>query len=81
MVLVTGGTGFVGAHLLLELLKNNQKVKAIKRNNSNLNLVKRIFSYYKEDVETLLSQIEWVDGDVLDVLSLQEAMENPLRPV
>ena len=76
MVLVTGGTGFVGAHLLLELLKNNQKVKAIKRNNSNLNLVKRIFSYYKEDVETLLSQIEWVDGDVLDVLSLQEAMEN-----
>lgn len=76
MVLVTGGTGFVGAHLLLELLKNNQKVKAIKRNNSNLNHVKRIFSYYKEDVETLLSQIEWVDGDVLDVLSLQEAMEN-----
>ena len=76
MILVTGGTGFVGAHLLLELLKNNQKVKAIKRNNSNLNLVKRIFSYYKEDVETLLSQIEWVDGDVLDVLSLQEAMEN-----
>ena len=76
MVLVTGGTGFVGAHLLLESLKNNQKVKAIKRNNSNLNLVKRIFSYYKEDVETLLSQIEWVDGDVLDVLSLQEAMEN-----
>ena len=76
MVLVTGGTGFVGAHLLLELLKNNQKVKAIKRNNSNLNLVKRIFSYYKEDVETLLSQIEWVDGDVLDVLSLQESMEN-----
>jgi uncharacterized protein YbjT (DUF2867 family) len=32
MILVTGGTGFVGAHLLFKLLKKKQTVRAIYRN-------------------------------------------------
>ncbi|MGB5319870.1 NAD-dependent epimerase/dehydratase family protein, partial [Eudoraea sp.] len=34
MILVTGGTGLIGSHLLLELLRKNLEVKAIYRNQS-----------------------------------------------
>ncbi|MEQ9580771.1 MAG: NAD-dependent epimerase/dehydratase family protein, partial [Arenibacter sp.] len=36
MILVTGGTGLVGAHLLLHLLQSGATVIAIHRENSNL---------------------------------------------
>ncbi len=74
MILVTGGTGFVGAHVLFELLKNGNKVRALKRKNSNLQLVEKIFSYYTPAALQLLSQIEWVTGDVNDINSLNKAM-------
>lgn len=75
MVLVTGATGFLGAHLLLELLRNKQNVRAIKRENSDLNFVKKIFSYYHQDVDSLFSKIEWIDADVMDIFSLEDAMQ------
>lgn len=75
MVLVTGATGFLGAHLLIELLNNNQNIRAIKRENSDLNFVKKIFSYYHQDVDYLYKKIEWVDADVMDIFSLEDAMQ------
>ncbi len=75
MILVTGGTGFVGAHVLFELLKNGEKVKALKRENSSLQLTKKIFSYYTDDYKQLFSQIDWVTGDINDIISLDEAMQ------
>jgi len=75
MVLVSGGTGFVGAHLLLQLLKKNQKVRAIKRKNSDLSLTEKIFSCYNRDDEILYSQIEWVEADISDIFSLDDVMQ------
>ncbi len=47
MILVTGGTGLVGAHLLYQLsLEDNTPIIAIHRNTSDLSAVKRVFSYY-----------------------------------
>lgn len=74
MILVTGGTGLVGAHLLYELTSSGQKVKALRRTQSNTNWVKKIFSYYSPEPEQLFTQIEWVEGDMLDYLSLEEAL-------
>ena len=45
-ILVTGGTGLVGAHLLYGLVKNGHHPIAIKRESSNIDAVKKVFSYY-----------------------------------
>ncbi|MDA3905094.1 MAG: NAD-dependent epimerase/dehydratase family protein [Bacteroidales bacterium] len=75
MIVVTGGTGFVGAHLLFDLCQNHSHIRAIKRQNSDLEQVKKTFSYYSEDFELLFQKIEWVDADVSDYDSLEKAFK------
>jgi len=74
MILVTGGTGLIGAHLLHDLSKKGLPVRALRRKKSNVDEVKKIFSYYSENAEILFSKIEWAEGDLLDVTSIEEAM-------
>ena len=75
MILVTGGTGLVGAHLLYDLTSSGKKVRAIKRTSSDISVVKKVFSYYSADSENLLKNIEWVNAELSDVYSLLDAME------
>ncbi len=74
MIFVSGGTGFVGAHLLYDLAKKDHKVRAIKREGSSLELCKKIFSIYSEEPEKEFAKIEWFDGDMLDYFSIEKAM-------
>jgi nucleoside-diphosphate-sugar epimerase len=75
MILVTGGTGLVGAHLLLHLLENDQEaIRAIYRNHKQIEKTKALFNLYKK--ENLFSKIEWLQGDILDVPSLEIAFQN-----
>jgi dihydroflavonol-4-reductase len=76
MILVTGATGFIGSHVLLELLRKDYSVKALIRNNSKKEFVRKIFSYYADNVDELLSKIQWQTGDLLDFHSLEEAMQD-----
>lgn len=76
MVLVTGGTGLVGSHLLLELALTKTKVRAIYRSKSKLEEVKKIFSYYVRNPSDLFNHIEWVQGDILDIPKLETAFQN-----
>ena len=73
MIFVTGGTGFVGAHLLRHLVSRQEKVLALKRPQSNTEYTKRVFQTYPDDPSGLFRQVEWVDGDVLDYEGLLEA--------
>lgn len=75
MIFVTGGTGLVGTHILLELVRTGKKVRALKRKTSDMERVKRVFSYYTEDAEALFRKIEWVDGDIMDLFSLEAALD------
>lgn len=75
MVLVTGGTGLVGAHLLLHLIRQNIPVKAIHRKESNLKRVEKIFNYYDEKGTEFFQKIEWVVADLNDIASLENAFD------
>ena len=74
MIFVTGGTGLVGAHLLFELVKKGKNVKALKRETSNTEQVKKTFSYYTQNAEELFNLIDWVNGDLLDYFSLENLL-------
>ena len=73
MILVTGGTGLVGSHLLYNLCKKESSIRATKREKSNLDLVKKVFGYYTDDPLSLYKKIEWVEADLLDLVELEEA--------
>lgn len=64
-ILVTGGTGFLGAYILQELVQKGYEVRAIRRSQQT--------PFYISG--SVLSKIEWVSGDILDVVSLTENMQ------
>jgi nucleoside-diphosphate-sugar epimerase len=75
MVFVTGGTGLLGSHLLVELAKRGHSIRALKRVSSDLTNVKNVFDYYlKQNSQDLFNKIEWVNGDINNVSSLKDAM-------
>ena len=74
MVLVTGGTGLVGAHLLLHLAENEAAVRAIYRDVACIEKTKALFKLYQK--EFWFSKIDWVKADIIDVPSLGLAFEN-----
>ncbi len=72
MILVTGGTGLVGSHLLFQLTKKGQNVRATYRRFSTIENVKTVFSYYTKDV-ALFERIEWIEAPLNDIGKLSEA--------
>jgi dihydroflavonol-4-reductase len=74
MVLVTGATGLVGAHLVLHLVENGESVRAIYRNLESIQKTAALFSLYKK--EAFFEKIDWIQADITDVPSLEIAFEN-----
>ncbi len=64
LVFVTGGTGFVGSYLLRLLVRKGWRVRASRRSNSSMDLVREV-----------ADQVEWVEADMTDVVALEEALE------
>lgn len=64
-ILVTGGTGFLGSYIIKELVEKNFRVRAIRRSN-------KLPAYIPKEI---FDKVDWVDGDILDVISLEEALE------
>ncbi len=76
MILVTGGTGLLGSHLLLQLLEEERKIRVLYRNEQGKAAILKTFSFYKKTPTTLLARLEFVKGDVLDIFSLIDAMKD-----
>ena len=75
MILVSGGTGLIGSHLLLQLLRANEVVRAIHRRGSNLEYVREVFSYYTDQADELYERIQWQEADVTDIKALENAFK------
>jgi nucleoside-diphosphate-sugar epimerase len=75
MILVTGGTGLVGSHLLYHLTEKGEHVKAIYRNSSNIAEVERLFRFYSKDADHLLQRIQWIEADLSDYFALEDALQ------
>jgi nucleoside-diphosphate-sugar epimerase len=75
MILITGSTGFLGAHLLYHLLKKGEKVRAMKRSNSSFHILHNVFKFYHSKIEDFDKQLSWENGDVTDVFSVRELMD------
>lgn len=75
MILVTGGTGLVGAHLLYHLCKSHDTIRAVYRTEASLEKVKTVFGYYRSD-EQLFHKIEWFQADITQVPAMIPAFKD-----
>ena len=62
LILVTGGTGFIGSYLIRLLVKNGYRVRALRRAGSPIDLVREV-----------ADRVEWVEADVTDIVALEDA--------
>ncbi len=77
MVLVTGSTGIVGTRLVFDLLLKGKKVRAMRRESSDIDYVREIFGFYDSSkADQLFRQIEWVNADLTDIFSIEDAMRD-----
>lgn len=63
-ILLTGATGFLGSYLIKELIEHEYPVRALYRKDHHLPWIP----------EQILSRVEWIQGDVLDIVSLEDAL-------
>lgn len=66
---ITGGTGFVGTHIIQELDKDGWEIIALHRKNSDLTELKKC------------RKVEFVLGDITDIESLRAAIPNEVDAV
>lgn len=64
-ILVTGGTGFLGSYIIKHLVEKGYNVRAIRRS------AKVPFWI----PAAIFDKVEWVEGEVLDIVALEDAME------
>jgi nucleoside-diphosphate-sugar epimerase len=75
MILVTGGTGLVGTHLLASLTQKHDVIRATYRSKNTLKLVEEVFTFYFDDIQQYYSKIEWIEADITDVTSLEKVFQ------
>ena len=75
MILVTGGTGLVGSHLLVRLVQENEPIRAIYRTLESIEKTKKVFSYYTNLSKGVFSNIEWVQADITEVPAMIPAFK------
>ena len=73
-ILVTGGTGFVGSHLLFKLVKRGHAPIALKREESKLDIIKNLF--IKNNSDFLFKKIKWVNCELYDLINLEKYIKS-----
>lgn len=76
MILVTGGTGLLGSHLLFHLAQREEKIRATYRTQKKLEVLKNIFSFYTDDVDEFFNKIEFIKCDITNIPELTACFDN-----
>lgn len=74
MILVTGATGLVGSHLLLQLLQSGEEVRALYKTQENIQKTKALFHWKNQS--DLFEKINWIQGCITEIPTLEIAFEN-----
>lgn len=75
MILVTGSTGLLGSHVVVELLHKGYEVRALFREEARKNVVYKLLEfYYPEEKEALLQRLYWFRGDILDLADVEDSL-------
>lgn len=74
--LVTGANGLLGAHVMLELLKRGQSVRALSRAESDRSELLAFFKRYDGAGGELAKQIDWQVADINDLHGFEEALKD-----
>lgn len=79
MILLTGGTGFLGSYLLYELARTGKPLIATKRKGSSTEQTKAIWAKLRDLESELpppdLDNIRWVEADLSDAYAWEEVFE------
>jgi dihydroflavonol-4-reductase len=75
MIVVTGGTGLIGGHLLLELEETGDPVRVILRKGTPPEKVFNVWKHYHPRPEELLNRFEWYYADLNNRAEAYEALE------
>lgn len=59
-IFITGATGLVGAHLMKQLVKQDVKIKAL----------------YRSEIPFAQKNIEWIQGNISDIVLLEEILQD-----
>jgi len=70
VIAVTGGSGFLGAHLLVMLTQTNDNIRASRRVDTDLRYARRVFEIFAEHPEQQWNRIHWVEMDLFDMFEL-----------
>jgi len=71
MILVTGGTGFLGKHIVSELAQSSHPLRLLVRKPTQAHIQFSSFS----------KSLEFIEGDLLDTVSLEKALEGVQKVV
>ena len=58
--------------MIIDLLRQNKQIRALKRASSDSSLIYKLGEYYGIDINAYRHLLEWVEGDMLDYALLQE---------
>jgi nucleoside-diphosphate-sugar epimerase len=64
-IFITGGTGFLGAYIIRELVAKGYRVKAMRRRNSLPHFIE----------PAIFEKVDWIRADLFDLPALYEAMD------
>ena len=79
-ILLTGGTGFIGSHILIELLKNDYKVTILDSNiNSSSDVIENVLSISEVKKTFKEKNLNFIKGDIRNELLLDDIFKSAVK--